>query len=171
MTSSRHRAGRGALKNFRKKLAPTWPFGPSDDACQSMSPSTTAACQCPPPVGRPDKVPATTPDDVADRLDTMAVADQALEDDLDRLSVLRRRACDATVERLEQLLALVRAGARACAELEDLAGLDSKLLQDGALLWTARCDGRPPVEAASPCSSTGRRLSVVGGADTAAVWS
>lgn len=111
-----------------------------------------------------------TPRQVADLLDTMAMADQALADELDRIGADRRRVCQATVVRLEQLLARVREGADARAVLE---GLDSTLLQDGALRWAARRHGgpsRPEAAAAAALPlSGGRRLSVVGGADAVAV--
>jgi len=110
------------------------------------------------------------PSQVADLLDTMAMADQALADELDRIGADRRRVCQATVVRLEQLLARVREGADARAVLE---GLDSTLLQDGALRWAARRHGgpsRPEAAAAAALPlSGGRRLSVVGGADAVAV--
>ena len=91
-----------------------------------------------------------TPSQVADRLDTMAMADQALADELDRIGADRRRVCKATVVRLEQLL------------------------QDGALHWSALRHGGPSrSEAAAAAAalplSGGRRLSVVGGADAVAV--
>jgi len=89
-----------------------------------------------------------TPHQVADLLDTMAMADQALADELDRIGADRRRVCEATVVRLEQLL------------------------QDGALHWSARRHGgpsRPKAAAAALPLSGGRRLSVVGGADAVAV--
>ena len=89
------------------------------------------------------------PSQVADLLDTMAMADQALADELDRIGADRRRVCKATVVRLEQLL------------------------QDGALHWLALRHGGPSrSEAAAAAAlplSGGRRLSVVGGADTVAV--
>jgi len=112
-----------------------------------------------------------TPRQVADLLDTMAMADQALAAELDRIGADRRRVCEATVVRLEQLLARVREGADARAVLE---GLDSTLLQDGALHWAARRHDRPSrSEAAAAAAlplSGGRRLSVVvGGADAVAV--
>lgn len=100
-----------------------------------------------------------TPMQVAGRLDTMAAADQFLADELDRLGAARRRVCDATVRRLEQLLDTVRAGAHARVELD---GLRSELLRDGALLWTARRNRR----SAAPTPSTGaggRHLSVIDG--------
>jgi len=112
-----------------------------------------------------------TPRQVADLLDTLAMADQALADELDRIGADRRRVCEATVVRLEQLLARVREGADARAVLE---GLNRTLLQDGALHWTARRHDRPSrPEAAAAAAvlplSGGRRLSVVGGADAVAV--
>ncbi len=79
------------------------------------------------------------PSQVADLLDTMAMADQALADELARIGADRRRVCEATVVRLEQLLARVREGADARAVLE---GLNSTLLQDGALHWVARTPSR-----------------------------
>ena len=102
-----------------------------------------------------------TPMQVAGRLDTMAAADQFLADELDRLGAARRRVCDATVRRLEQLLDTVRAGAHARVELD---GLRSELLRDGALLWTARRNRR----SAAPTLSTstgagGRHLSGIDG--------
>jgi len=108
-----------------------------------------------------------TPRQVADLLDTMAMADE-----LDRIGADPRRVCEATVVRLEQLLGRVREGADARAVLE---GLDSTLLQDGALHWAARRHDRPsrPEAAAAAAAlplSGGRRLSVVvGGADAVAV--
>ncbi len=122
--------------------------------------------------GRPHPCPhpAAHPRQVADLLDTMAMADQALADELDRIGADRRRVCEATVVRLEQLLARVREGADARAVLE---GLDSTLLQDGALHWAARRHDRPSRPEAAAAAvlplSGGRRLSVVGGADAVAV--
>ncbi len=108
-----------------------------------------------------------TPMQVAGRLDTMAAADQFPADELDRLGAARRRVCDATVRRLEQLLDTVRAGAHARVELD---GLRSELLCDGALLWTARRNRR----SAAPTLSTstgagGRHLSVIDGTGTVTV--
>ncbi len=113
-----------------------------------------------------------TPRQVADLLDTMAMADQALADELDRIGADRRRVCEATVMRLEQQIVRVHEGADARAVLE---GLNSTLLQDGALHWAARRHDRPsrPEAAAAAAAlplSGGRRLSVVvGGADAVAV--
>ncbi len=107
--------------------------------------------------GRP-----TTPADVAGRLDVMATADQALTDELDRVGAARRRVCQATVQRLEHLLVTVRPGADAREELDTL---DTKLLRDGAVLWTQR---RRAQSAPSP-SDAGQHLTVIDGAARAAV--
>ncbi len=154
-------------QGFTSKVGRTWPPAASDDACPVMT--TTQAA------GRTRaRSRLCIPSQVADLLDTMAMADQALADELDRIGADRRRVCEATVVRLEQLLARVRKGADARAVLE---GLDSTLLQDGALHWAARRHGGPSrpdaAEAAAAAAalplSGGRRLSVVGGADTVAV--
>jgi len=90
------------------------------------------------------------------RLDTMVAADdQFPADELNRLGAARRRVCDATVRRLEQLLGTARAGAPARVELDSCRG---ELLRDGALLWTARRTRR----CAAPTLST----SVIDGTGT-----
>jgi len=149
-------------QGFSRKVGRTWPPAACDDACPVMT--TTQAA------GRTRaRTRLHTPSQVADLLDTMAMADQALAAELDRIGADRRRVCKATVVRLEQLLARVREGADTRAVLE---GLDSTLLQDGALHWAARRHDRPSRSEAAAAAlplSGGRRLSVVGGADAVAV--
>jgi len=85
-------------------------------------------------------------------------------DELDRLGAARRRVCDPTVRRLEQLLDAVRAGARARAELDGRRG---ELLRDGALLGTDRRNRHwaAPIPSTSTCAG-GRHLSVIDGTGT-----
>lgn len=135
-----------------KKGGRTWPPRAAADTWAGMTTSQAAGSTRP-----------HTPVQVADRLDVMAAAHLALDDELDRIGAPDRRVCDATVRRLEQVLGAVRAGARARTELD---GVESRLLRDGALLWTARRRRQRATAATATATDTSpgsRHLSVVDG--------
>ena len=71
----------------------------------------------------------------ADDIAVLARADEALAVGLDQIAASRTPVCAATVRRLEQLLAVIRDGARARGRLQRL---DPDVLRVGSDLWLAR---------------------------------
>ena len=71
----------------------------------------------------------------ADDIAVLARADEALAVGLDEIAASRTPVCAATVRRLEQLLAVIRDGARARGRLQRL---DPDVLRVGSDLWLAR---------------------------------
>jgi hypothetical protein len=78
------------------------------------------------------------PAQVADMLDTLAVADQQIARVLDRISASRSPVSGATVTALERLLATLRPAAEVRARL---AGADRRVLAAGIRLRRERRDG------------------------------
>jgi hypothetical protein len=78
------------------------------------------------------------PRQVADMLDSLAVADQQVAHVLDRISASRSPVSRATVTALERLLATLRPAADVRARL---AGTDQRVLAAGIRLRRERCDG------------------------------
>jgi hypothetical protein len=77
------------------------------------------------------------PQQVADMLDTLAVADQEVAQVLDRISASRSPVSRATVTALERLLATLRPAADVRARL---AGVDHRVLAAGISLRRERRD-------------------------------
>lgn len=73
--------------------------------------------------------------DVADRIEIVARADQALADELDWIGGCRAPVCSETVARLDALLGRLRDGADVRGEL---TSLDPAVLRAGAALWVRR---------------------------------
>ncbi len=95
-----------------------------------------------------DGVPVSA-GDVADRVEIVARADQALADELDWIGGRRAPVCSETVARLDALLGRLRNGADVRGEL---ASLDPAVLRAGAALWVRRrasAAGPPDVGAAT----------------------
>ncbi len=78
------------------------------------------------------------PHQVADMLDTLAVADQQVAQVLDRISASRSPVSRATVTALERLLATLRPAADVRSRL---AGIDLQVLAAGIRLRRERHDG------------------------------
>jgi hypothetical protein len=78
------------------------------------------------------------PHQVADMLDTLAVADQQVAQVLDRISTSRSPVSRATVTALERLLATLRPAADVRSRL---AGVDGAVLAAGVRLRRERRDG------------------------------
>ena len=73
--------------------------------------------------------------DIADLLDVLAAANSALAVELEAISVSRASLSQVTVNRLEQLVEQMRPAAQV---REVLAGLDPRVLLDGAREWHRR---------------------------------
>lgn len=72
---------------------------------------------------------------VANDIELLAHADHTLAAELDLIAASRTPVCAATVGRLEDLLEIVRDGARVRSQLQTL---DPELLRTGGQLWLAR---------------------------------
>jgi len=72
---------------------------------------------------------------VTDDIEQLAQADQALAGGLDEIVASRVRVCPATVDRLEDLLEIVRGGVRVRGRLQRL---DPELLRAAGELWLTR---------------------------------
>jgi hypothetical protein len=94
--------------------------------------------------------------DVADRIEIIARADQALADELDWIGSCRAPVCSGTVARLDALLGRLRTGADVRVEL---TSLEPALLASGAALWVRRRmpAGRQQPAAAWPAGAMSAR--------------
>lgn len=86
---------------------------------------------------------------VSDDIELLAHAGQALAVELDLIAASSTPVCATTVDRLEDLLEVVRDGARVRGQLQQL---QPELLRTAAQLWLARRDA-PPTGLTDPKTS------------------
>ena len=106
-----------------------------------MTPAPTVSSSPKPPTRAGDRRPVPprpevySVDDVVAWFALVALAEQALADELDWIGGCRAPVCSETVTRLERLLGRLRVAARVCGEL---AMLDPDLLRAAGAVWVQR---------------------------------